>query len=265
MKKSTFGRKTNNYQMNPTLVRHYIRLAIKQANTTPLSSKGARWRLPTESELANEFLSEPSLREYYGIQFSWATKDPNEIMGAPFQLFLKTLKDVSKVVTFTSLPKGIEFHEARTLEELKDKISHMGKDIDSLSNAMYSGQPLPYPILIHKSSGLEMIGGRTRFGIANILNLPVQALVIDETRLKEVVGDFIYKKFIFDPESPFLKGITEQNRKRVLSWALSGSKNNTPSNVFESDTPAFMVDIMLESWFDMIQKALSLYGRPRLA
>lgn len=228
------------------------------------SALGAKWRMPTESELSYEFTSEPSLRDYYAIQFHWLKEDINDIKGSPYRLFLSTLRDVSDVVTFTSLPHNIEFHEANTLDELKVKIRHMSKDIDSLAHAMLNNQPLPYPILIKKSSKLEMIGDRTRFGIANILNVPVQALVIDETKLKEVVGNFVWHKFLHDPESAFLKGISPHKRKDILSWALKGSKSNKPKDIFKPETPAFTADVMLDSWYDQIQKAVSIYGYPKI-
>lgn len=196
-----------------------------------LTEAGAKWRLPTKAEIVNEWETEIALRmlfdDFGSSMISKGVYDSSNQKA----LFLRIWKKVSKVETFTKPPKGIDFHKADTLDELAKRIEHMRKDVPSLADAMQSGAPLPYPVLVKRGSEYEMLGGRTRFGIANILGFPVKALVFDTDKIGPEVLSFVRKSFIEAPVKEFYEEMDRDQREALWKWVEKGRRGEVPVDI----------------------------------
>ena len=168
-------------------------------------------------------------------------------------LFLKIWKKTSKVETFKKPPKGVEFHKGATLEAMAKRIEHMRKDIPSLAEAMREGTPLPYPLLVKRGGGYEMLGGRSRFGVAKILGVPVKALVFDPAKIGPLVLAATRKSFIEAPVKPWYKKLDRDEREALWKWVEGGRKGPRPAQR-EKDFHNHMIDEIADRIEDTLKR-----------
>jgi len=187
-----------------------------------------RWKWPTKKQLVDEFETEPWIRSLFGGDISWVRDGTYDDSSAK-RFFLDHLKKVSKTKVFKKPPRGIEFHKADSIDKLAQKTEYMGKDVQSLADAMKRGGSLPMPILVKSGGTYKMLGGRTRFGVASILGTPVKAIVVDLKRLAGALQEWARDEFIHNPKGIIAKApVTAEEREEWYDWVWGGQRGPMP-------------------------------------
>jgi hypothetical protein len=147
-----------------------------------------KWEYPTDKELFNEIQTEHDIEKLL-IEEMWPNKSH----------YQSAVEDLKKVAAPEELdPKQLKGrHIWKTYEDLVKTVKSFGgpKDPDSMLEAIKSGKPLPMPVVIRKRNGeMQVAGGATRSGIANLAGQKITALVIEEKKANEMMADRLEEK-----------------------------------------------------------------------
>jgi hypothetical protein len=148
-----------------------------------------KFRMPTTEELIEEWKTEWDLQDLFNggsyslLSGSVYNNDPQrDIFLSIFDIFDEGSNDIFvKVETFKPQDKGLDGWYG-TMEEIVATTKHMCKDPESLRKAFLDSEAeLPYILVVRTLEGkYKTLGGRTRCGVANLLDMPVTALVFDQ-------------------------------------------------------------------------------------
>ena len=170
-----------------------------------------KWRYPTDKELLNELQSEYFIETLF-ITATWPKSND-------YERAIVSLKAVSKPQKLN--PKTLKGkHIWDSYEDLRKIVKQFGipKDPDSMLKAINEGEALPMPIVVkYRNGNLELLGGATRSGIANLADQPIVALVIDEKKANELMATEIEKKAEKDAQDESKQHIYEQVRDYYLN------------------------------------------------
>lgn len=147
-----------------------------------------KWSYPTDKELFNEIQTEHDIEKLL-IDETWPNK-------SHYQEAVAELKKVAEPEELD--PNHLKGrHIWKTYDDLVKTVKSFGgpKDPDSMLDAIKENKPLPMPIVIRKRNDeMQVAGGATRSGIANLADQKITALVIDEKKANERMADRLEKK-----------------------------------------------------------------------
>jgi hypothetical protein len=159
--------------------------------------------------------------------------------------YTEAVEDLKKVAEPEELdPKQLKGrHIWKTYENLVKTVKSFGgpKNPDSMIEAINSGKPLPMPIVIRKRNGeMQVAGGATRSGIANLAGQKITALVIDEKKANEMMADRLEEKGYKDVIDEGAEHLWESIKKYFLD---NGPK---PEITKDEKFAAHLIGIRLE-------------------
>lgn len=169
-------------------------VAADTPNSSILTLKRILWSYPTDQEILNEIRTELDIEKLF-ISEMWPT-------ATDYNRAVQTLKKVSTPEQLNPWQiKGK--HLWKSYEALVNTVTRFGgpKDPESMLEAIKNEKPLPMPVAVRKRNGdLELLGGNTRAGIANLAKQPITALVIDEIEANDLMADKLEKDAEIDAD-----------------------------------------------------------------
>lgn len=182
--------------------------------------KSFSWRMPTNKELGNEWETEWHIQNIFGA----GDKYPGQ-WNHEKALFLDYIKGAK--VKVVKLSKSMDGYWYDSTDELKSRIAHMGKNVDSLVTAFESGGSLPYPLFSKSGGKIDLLGGRTRSAVARILGIPVKGLIIDVRDASKSNPKMRRTEFINNGFSLYTY-LTRRQRIEILRWLEHGQEGDMP-------------------------------------
>lgn len=184
---------------------------LKKVQAQLLNIPKIKWEYPTDKELLNEVKSE------YWIETLFITEHwPKQ---HDYEQAIQDLKEVSKPQELN--PKKIKGkHIWKSYEDLHKTVKSFGlpKDPDAMLKAIKDGKPLPMPIVVkHLNGEMELLGGATRSGIANLANQSITALLIDEKKANKNMADRMEDKVEKEAQEEKQRSIYKQVRDYYLN------------------------------------------------
>jgi hypothetical protein len=216
--------------------------AHSKTSTTDLPA--IKWSYPTDKEILNELQSEYAIETLF-IFATWPKQQD-------YAQAVIDLKEVSRPQVLD--PKNLKGkHIWNTYEDLYKTVKSFGlpKDPDAMLKAIRENKPLPMPIVVKRKNGeMELLGGATRSGIANLARQNINALMIDEKKANLKMADAIEKKVEIESR--------KENKKQIYDQIRNYYLNNKPKPVFEDPQDIILAHIAEHKY----RKIAKLRGYP---
>lgn len=116
-----------------------------------------------------------------------------------------------------------QIYKGNTLEELSKNTAYMGKDINYISSIIKNGEAAT-PLLIEKNGNLEILGGRTRVSVSQLLDIPIVATIIDNDKMLNAFYEYNKENFL-EEGIGFLALETREKREEILDCILNNKVN----------------------------------------
>jgi len=237
------------------------------------------------------------------LEEEWATEQLDSLFfsGYPNEKQVDEVKEIffNKIDDFAIIEK-IDYNKisrqlygnSSSLDQLKKSTEYMKKDIDFIANAVNKGEAV-MPLLMRKNGELEILGGRTRSSVSQLLGKELYGLVIDYDEMTKHFQKLREKDFmsigygVFAMEDkkirfkllhhikkgtaesiidtiPILEGLTQEQKLSELNdlkTHLFG--NNPPSQV--STIPKMEIPIIKDGKVDeeLLRAMSEKYTRPK--
>lgn len=193
-------------------------------------------------------LSPESLEEEWETEtldslfFQYYAKD--EVIQEVKDIFFKNFDNFTSVerINVSDIEQR-DMYSGDTLEELKENTSYMNKNIDLIVENIKTGKAST-PLFMLKDGNLNILGGRTRCSISNLLNVRIRGTVIDYEKMKQYFSVLREKDFIKDG-----LGVLVFEPKRIRLKILHDIK--------KTDTISDKTLGMIENWDGLDDKQIS--------
>jgi hypothetical protein len=131
---------------------------------------------------------------------------------------LPKISSVEKNTKHQLNPRNPDYYVAEDLDDLKSKLSYMAppKDVFGLAKSFRSNKPLYMPMVVKDGDTYKTISGRTRMGVAFLMDYSVKAIVIDKARLMNLVVLPIQRHKYLNSGSLFIK--SHSTKQKILDY-----------------------------------------------
>lgn len=195
------------------------------------------WENPTEAQLEEEWKTE----DLETLFFSGYPK-PDQALAYKRHWFAN-MSSFSKAEAVDPDDVKRELYITDSDEQLAANIEHMNKNVPAVRAMLESGKA-PMPLLIRKEGKLKVLGGRTRMSLAAMAGQEVKALVIDDSKMREIFyplrrADFLergWSLFAFDKS---------EARQGVIDY-IEGKTSALPTMSVDANMPREKVQLEIE-------------------